>query len=74
MAEKIRGIKIEQGAKRVRAYLTGEVVADTRTPFLVWEWPHYPTYYFPWTTCGPNWCQPAGPSTLRAAGRGRSTK
>jgi uncharacterized protein (DUF427 family) len=47
MAEKIRGIKIEQGAKRVRAYLTGEVVADTRTPFLVWEWPHYPTYYFP---------------------------
>ena len=47
MAEKIRGIKIEQGAKRVRAYLTGEVVADTKTPFLVWEWPYYPTYYFP---------------------------
>jgi len=47
MAEKTRGIKIEQGAKRVRAYLTGEVVADTKTPFLVWEWPHYPTYYFP---------------------------
>jgi uncharacterized protein (DUF427 family) len=47
MAEKIRGIKIEQGAKRVRAYLAGEVVADTKTPFLVWEWPRYPTYYFP---------------------------
>ena len=46
MAEKTRGIKIEQGAKRVRAYLTGEVVADTKTPFLVWEWPYYPTYYF----------------------------
>ena len=47
MTEKTRGIKIEQGAKRVRAYLAGELVADTRTPFLVWEWPYYPTYYFP---------------------------
>jgi uncharacterized protein (DUF427 family) len=47
MAEKTRGIKIEQGAKRVRVYLAGELVADTRTPFLVWEWPYYPTYYLP---------------------------
>jgi site-specific DNA recombinase len=47
MAEKTRGIKIEQGAKRVRVYLAGELVADTKTPFLVWEWPHYPTYYIP---------------------------
>ena len=47
MAEKTRGIKIEQGAKRVRVYLAGELVADTKTPFLVWEWPYYPTYYFP---------------------------
>jgi uncharacterized protein (DUF427 family) len=47
MAEKTRGIKMEQGAKRVRAYLAGEVVADTKTPFLVWESPHYPTYYLP---------------------------
>jgi uncharacterized protein (DUF427 family) len=47
MAEKIRGIRIEQGTKRVRAYLAGELVADTRRPFLVWEWPYYPTYYFP---------------------------
>ena len=47
MAEKTRGMKIEQGAKRVRTYLAGELVADTRTPFLVWEWPYYPTYYFP---------------------------
>ena len=47
MAEKTRGIKIEQGAKRVRVYLAGELVADTKTPFLVWEWPHYPTYYLP---------------------------
>jgi uncharacterized protein (DUF427 family) len=42
-----RGIRIEHGAKRVRAYLGGEVVADTTTPLLVWEVPYYPTYYFP---------------------------
>jgi uncharacterized protein (DUF427 family) len=47
MAEKTRGVKIEQSAKRVRVYLAGELVADTKTPFLVWEWPYYPTYYFP---------------------------
>jgi len=42
-----RGIRIEEGAKRVRAYLGGEVVADTTKPLLVWEIPYYPTYYFP---------------------------
>jgi len=47
MAEKTRGIRVQQSAKRVRAYLAGELVADTKTPFLVWEWPYYPTYYFP---------------------------
>jgi uncharacterized protein (DUF427 family) len=47
MAEKTRGIRVERGPKRVRAYLAGELVADTRTPVLVWEWPYYPTYYFP---------------------------
>jgi uncharacterized protein (DUF427 family) len=47
MAEKTRGIKMEQGAKRVRVYLAGELVADTGTPFLVWESPYYPTYYLP---------------------------
>ena len=40
-------VRIETGAKRVRAYLGGEVVADTTTPLLVWERPYYPTYYFP---------------------------
>jgi uncharacterized protein (DUF427 family) len=38
---------VETGAKRVRAYLGGVLVADTVTPLLVWESPHYPTYYFP---------------------------
>jgi uncharacterized protein (DUF427 family) len=40
-------IRIETGAKRVRAYLGGEVVADTTRPVLVWEVPYYPAYYFP---------------------------
>jgi uncharacterized protein (DUF427 family) len=45
---KSRGrIRIEPGAKRVRAYLGGDVVADTASPVLVWEVPYYPTYYFP---------------------------
>jgi uncharacterized protein (DUF427 family) len=48
MAEKSRGsVKVEPGLKRVRAYLNGELVADTRKPFLVWEKPYYPTYYLP---------------------------
>jgi uncharacterized protein (DUF427 family) len=40
-------VKVESGAKRVRVYLGGEVVADTTAPLLVWEVPYYPTYYFP---------------------------
>jgi uncharacterized protein (DUF427 family) len=40
-------IRTEPGAKRVRAYLGGEVVADTIHPVLVWEVPYYPAYYFP---------------------------
>jgi uncharacterized protein (DUF427 family) len=39
--------RIEQGAKRVRAFLGGEVVVDSVRPVLVWEIPNYPTYYFP---------------------------
>src|SRR5690348_15013490 len=40
-------VRVEHGQKRVRAYLGGEVVADTTTPLLVWEKPYYPAYYFP---------------------------
>ena len=40
-------IRIEQGSKRVRVMLGGEIVADTTSPLLVWEVPYYPTYYFP---------------------------
>lgn len=48
MHEKSRGtVRVEQGTKRVRAYLGGRLVADTRRPFLVWEIPRYPAYYLP---------------------------
>jgi uncharacterized protein (DUF427 family) len=40
-------VKVLAGPKRVRAYLNGELVADTRTPYLVWEIPYYPAYYLP---------------------------
>jgi uncharacterized protein (DUF427 family) len=40
-------VRIERGEKRIRAYLGGELVADTSRPTLVWEVPYHPTYYFP---------------------------
>ncbi|QFZ17954.1 DUF427 domain-containing protein [Saccharothrix syringae] len=40
-------VRVETGLKRVRAYLGGELVADTTRPALVWEKPYYPTYYVP---------------------------
>ncbi len=40
-------VRVERGHKRVRTYLGGDLVADTRSPLLVWEIPNYPAYYFP---------------------------
>ncbi|MBO3748220.1 DUF427 domain-containing protein [Streptosporangiaceae bacterium NEAU-GS5] len=48
MKQTSRGrVKVEPTAKRVRAYLDGRAVADSVRALLVWESPHYPTYYFP---------------------------
>jgi uncharacterized protein (DUF427 family) len=48
MAAQPRGrVRVEPGAKRVRAYLAGELVVDTVHPLLVWEIPYYPSYYVP---------------------------
>jgi uncharacterized protein (DUF427 family) len=47
VAQASRGIRIEPCRKRVRTYLAGQLVADTRQPVLVWEGPHYPVYYLP---------------------------
>jgi uncharacterized protein (DUF427 family) len=40
-------VRVEPSQKRVRAYLGGELVADTFRPLLVWEVPYYPAYYIP---------------------------
>jgi len=40
-------VRTETSRKRIRAYLGGELVADTIRPLLVWEQPYYPTYYLP---------------------------
>jgi uncharacterized protein (DUF427 family) len=46
--EQQRGrVRVETSPKRVRVYLGGELVADSRGTRLVWEKPYYPTYYFP---------------------------
>jgi uncharacterized protein (DUF427 family) len=48
MQENSRGVvRAEHGVKRVRAYLGGHLVADTRHPVLVWEISYYPAYYIP---------------------------
>ena len=40
-------VRIEPGAKRVRAFLQGHLVADTIHPLYVWEIPYYPASYVP---------------------------
>ena len=47
MSEMRERVHIEEGPKRVRAYLGGELIADTKRLKLVWEVPYYPAYYFP---------------------------
>ncbi|MFF3227808.1 DUF427 domain-containing protein [Nocardia suismassiliense] len=48
MGDAQRGrVKTETSQKRVRVFLGGHLVADTARPVLVWEGPHYPTYYLP---------------------------
>ena len=42
-------VRVETGRKRVRAYLNGDLVADTLAPLYVWEKPYYPAYYIPAT-------------------------
>jgi uncharacterized protein (DUF427 family) len=73
-------VRIEGATKRVRAFLGGEVVADTTRPVLVWEVPYYPAYYVPVEDVGaelrPDGAGPHSPSrgdatayTVLAGGR-----
>ena len=38
---------VEPAPRRVRAFLGGRTVLDTRRARYVWEWPPYPQYYVP---------------------------
>ena len=70
---KTRGrIRTEQGTKRVRVYLGGEVVADTTRPLLVWEKPYYPAYYFPLADVRSELLEPDGGSS-HSPSRGDAT-
>jgi uncharacterized protein (DUF427 family) len=40
-------MRSEVSQKRVRVYAGGQLVADSKSPVLVWEVPYYPTYYLP---------------------------
>ncbi|GAB4051266.1 DUF427 domain-containing protein [Catellatospora paridis] len=62
-------IRIEHGAKRVRTYFNGQVVADTSRPVLVWEVPYYPAYYIPLADVRSGLLEPAG-RTVQSPGLG----
>ena len=63
-------VRVETGRKRVRAYLGGQVVADTTAPLLVWERPYYPTYYIPIADVRADLVPAAGESLVRSPSRG----
>ena len=66
-------VRIESGAKRVRAYLGGDAVVDTIRPVLVWEVPYYPTYYFPAADVRTDLLEPDGGMTHSPSrGEGRT--
>jgi uncharacterized protein (DUF427 family) len=70
--QKRRRVKVEQGAKRIRTYLGGELVADTASPLLVWEKPYYPVYYFPESDVRMDLLTETG-ETKRSPSRGEAT-
>jgi uncharacterized protein (DUF427 family) len=63
-------VRVETGAKRVRAYLGGDLVADTIRPLLVWEVPYYPTYYIPLADMRSELIEAEGAGTVRSPSRG----
>src|SRR3954452_14712789 len=40
-------LRVEPTAKRIRAWVAGELLVDTTRALLVWESPYYPQYYLP---------------------------
>jgi uncharacterized protein (DUF427 family) len=40
-------VRIEPADRRVRAYVAGELIADSTEPLYVWEGPNFPQWYLP---------------------------
>ncbi len=66
-------VRIEDGPKRVRAYLGGRAVADSTNVKLVWEIPYYPAYYFPAEDVDLDALEERG-ETTRSPSRGDATR
>lgn len=66
-------VRVEKSAKRVRAMLGGEVIADTIEPLLVWEIPYYPTYYLPKKDVKTDFLVETG-ETKKSPSRGEATQ
>ncbi|MDQ1519026.1 MAG: hypothetical protein QOI55_99 [Actinomycetota bacterium] len=65
-------VRVEPGAKRVRAFLGGMPVADTVHPLLVWEKPQYPAYYIPLGDVRSDLLVPTG-TTTHSPSRGEAS-
>jgi uncharacterized protein (DUF427 family) len=66
-------VRVEPCAKRLRAVLGDEVVADCSSTLLVWEVPYYPTYYFPASGVRTELLTATG-ETRRSPSRGEATQ
>ena len=66
-------VRVEHGRKRVRAYLGGELAADTSARCWCGRCRTTPPTTSRPATSGPTWCRPATPTTRRAAATPRST-
>ncbi len=64
-------LRIEEGPKRIRTYLGGELIADSTRVKLVWEKPYYPVYYFPQDDVRMELLSPSG-ETRRSPSRGEA--
>jgi uncharacterized protein (DUF427 family) len=57
--------------RRIRAWLDGRCVLDTRRARYVWEWPPYPQYYLPLDDVAPGLLADEGVAEDRVPGRAR---
>jgi uncharacterized protein (DUF427 family) len=65
-------LQVEPTAKRIRAYVGGQLLVDTTSALLVWESPYYPQYYLPRADVRPGSLVPSE-LTVHSPGRGEAT-